>query len=63
MGGMAKRLLARLGIWRSDDIATVPPELAACEYDCVKKDCDEEHFEVCERRLHTADVLHAEVME
>jgi hypothetical protein len=60
MGAMAKRILARLGIWRSDVVQTVPPELAACEYDCPKKECDDAHFENCERRLHTAEVLRAE---
>lgn len=60
MGNFAKRILARLGIWRSEALETVPPELAACEYDCVKTDCDDEHFETCARRLHTAEVLKAE---
>lgn len=60
MGGIAKRLLARLGIWRSDDLVTVPPELSACEFDCVKTECDEGHFDVCKRRLRTAAALRAE---
>lgn len=60
MGRIAKRLLARFGIWRSDNVSTVPPELAACEYGCVHNECAEDRFETCERRLRTAAVLRAE---
>lgn len=60
MSRIAKRLLARFGIWRSDNVSTVPPELAACEYGCVHTECAEDRFETCERRLRTAAVLQAE---
>ncbi len=35
----------------------VPPELAACEFDCRKEECLTQDFLTCPRRLQKAEAL------
>lgn len=50
-GGM----LARIRLWlRSEIIAEVPPEIAACEFQCRVHQCMRDQWETCENRLRVA---------
>jgi hypothetical protein len=55
--GIVRRALDRaVGWWRAQS-PEVPPELAACEYDCRARTCDAEKFDTCENRLTHAEAI------
>ncbi len=47
-------LWQRFGRWRRQQIADVPDEMAACEYECRKTDCGADQYDECERRQEHA---------
>lgn len=47
-GRLRRWLAARL-------IQTVPDELAACEFDCVRSECPSDEWQSCERRLRVLE--------
>jgi len=51
------RRVHRLLRWLIDDCS---PEIAACESDCRKTSCTQDHWEQCELRLAVAEALQPE---
>ena len=39
--------------------AEVPPDMAACEFDCRELDCVESKWQTCPRRQQKADAIRA----
>jgi hypothetical protein len=55
--GIVRRALDRAAGWWRAQSPEVPPELAACEYDCRARTCDAEKFDTCENRLTHAEAI------
>jgi hypothetical protein len=56
-----QRAMAWFVRWWQSHSPEVPPELAACEFECTARSCDEQMFEGCENRLrHAAAIREAE---
>ena len=55
MNTQSSKVITFLGwFWsrsKSDLIQDVPSNIASCEFDCHVLDCNQEHWDTCERRL------------
>lgn len=58
-GSSLRAMARRLAAETVDCIAEVPPELAACEFDCRVTHCSGERWSNCPRRLRQARRLQA----
>jgi hypothetical protein len=48
-------IVARIRLWlRGEVVDDVPPELAACEFQCRVHECLHDKWESCENRLRAA---------
>jgi len=51
----SRGVLSRIRLWlRGEVVDDVPPELAACEFQCRAQECLHDKWETCENRLRTA---------
>lgn len=57
MVARVQRTLGRLAAWWRAQISEVPPELAACEFECRERECAAETFDACDRRIQHAEAL------
>ena len=49
--------LAGFWSWLFGKVPQVPPDIAACEFDCRELECSQGQWERCEHRLEWADKL------
>ena len=38
--------------WMKIPVASVPEDIAVCEFECGERECRQQDWEHCERRLH-----------
>ena len=57
MSYRSSALIRRVIDWWQRQSEAISPELAACEFECRKTECDEGKFENCDRRLTMARLL------
>lgn len=57
MSYRSSALIRRVIDWWQRQSEAISPELAACEFECRKTECNEGKFENCDRRLTMARLL------
>ena len=48
-------MFGKLLNWLKIPVASVPDDIAVCEFECGKQECRLQDWEHCERRLHGRD--------